>query len=113
MVRPLPALDLYRDRPGPLSDLDLSLALQISDAIALSLVGLQDGSAGSRGEDVTKASMHLEVHQATGLLKVYLGITIEEAFVRLRAYAYANDLDVNDVAREVVAGRLQLDEEGG
>src|SRR5580700_10351042 len=37
-----------------------------------------------------------------------LGAGIGDAFVRLRAYAYARDLRLTDVARDIVARRLRL-----
>jgi AmiR/NasT family two-component response regulator len=49
-----------------------------------------------------------EIDQATGMLTEQLGVGITEAFTRLRAYAYANDLRLADVAREIVARRLRL-----
>jgi hypothetical protein len=50
-----------------------------------------------------------EVDQATGMLTVQLGgVTAAEAFVRLRAYAYAQDRRLADVASDIVARRLRL-----
>jgi AmiR/NasT family two-component response regulator len=43
------------------------------------------------------------------MLTVQLGVTAGEAYVRLRAYAYANDQRLADVARDIVARRLRLD----
>jgi AmiR/NasT family two-component response regulator len=37
-----------------------------------------------------------------------LDVGIGEAFVRLRAYAYAQDRRLSDVARDIVARRLRL-----
>jgi hypothetical protein len=49
-----------------------------------------------------------EIDQATGMLTEQLGVGIADAFARLRAYAYANDLRLADVARDIVARRLRL-----
>ena len=49
-----------------------------------------------------------EIDQATGMLTEQLGVGIAEAFIRLRAYAYVNDLRLTDVARDIVARRLRL-----
>jgi len=48
------------------------------------------------------------VHQATGMILVQLGVSAEIAFARLRAYAYAHDRRLGDVAREVVERRLRF-----
>ena len=53
---------------------------------------------------------HPEVHQASGMLMVQLGIPIADALVVLRARAYADSRHLADVARDVVARRLHLDE---
>ncbi|MBE1491520.1 ANTAR domain-containing protein [Plantactinospora soyae] len=55
------------------------------------------------------------MYQATGMLLVQLGSSAEEAFARLRAYAYAHDRRLGDVARDVVERRLrfQPDPPGG
>jgi hypothetical protein len=37
-----------------------------------------------------------------------LGVSITDAFARLRAYAYASDRGLADVARAIVARRLRL-----
>ncbi len=50
-----------------------------------------------------------EIDQATGMLTEQLGTGIAEAFVRLRAYAYAVDRQLADVAHDIVTRRLRLD----
>ncbi len=43
------------------------------------------------------------------MLTVQLGVTAAEAYVRLRAYAYAKNQRLADMARDIVARRLRLD----
>jgi hypothetical protein len=43
-----------------------------------------------------------EVHQATGMVLVQLGISSQDAFVRLRAHAFATRRPLADVARRLV-----------
>jgi AmiR/NasT family two-component response regulator len=50
-----------------------------------------------------------ELFQAQGMAMVQLGISIGEAMARLRAYAYAQDRRLSDVARDVVARRPRFD----
>ena len=47
--------------------------------------------------------------QAQGMVMVQLGISIGEAMARMRAYAYAHDRRLSEVARDVVARRLRFD----
>ena len=43
------------------------------------------------------------------MILVQLGISAEAAFARLRAYAYAHDRRLSDVARDVVGRRLRFE----
>ncbi|MGH3311543.1 MAG: ANTAR domain-containing protein [Streptomyces sp.] len=52
---------------------------------------------------------HPEVHQATGMVTVQLGVTAAVALVRLRDYAFAQDRRLSEVAKDVVARRLRFD----
>jgi GAF domain len=110
---PLGALDLYRRRPGTLTPPQLRSAWRIAGAAAGALLDVRSGMAMDLPPDTapTGASYRLEVHQATGMASVQLAVTIDEAFLRLRAYAYAQERDIDDVARDIVAGRLQLSPE--
>ena len=47
------------------------------------------------------------------MLTVQLGVPVKEAFARLRAYAYAQDRRLADVARDIVARRLRLQGDPG
>ena len=42
------------------------------------------------------------------MLTEQLGVSITEAFVRLRAYAYAHDRRLADLAGDIVARRVRL-----
>ncbi len=109
----LGALDLYRRRPGALTPLQLRAAWKIADAAADALLDVRSARAMDlpAATAPTGASYRLEVHQATGMVSVQLGVAMDEAFLRLRGYAYARDLDINDVARAVVTAGLQLSPE--
>jgi hypothetical protein len=53
-------------------------------------------------------AMRREVHQATGIVLVQLDTTATEAFLRLRAHAFATGRAVQAVARDVVSGTLDF-----
>jgi hypothetical protein len=104
-------LSLYRTRPGSLTPEELANVLVFAD-IALHMV--LDGAAGiSRPAQSWLAPPlsdgRAEVYQATGMLSVQLGVSLEEAFVRLRAHAFAAGAALGDVAEDVVSRRLRLD----
>ncbi|GAA2896240.1 hypothetical protein GCM10010517_61200 [Streptosporangium fragile] len=50
-----------------------------------------------------------EIRQAADMLAAQLGTGLAEAFARLRAHAYAHDLRLADVARDVLARRLRFE----
>ena len=54
------------------------------------------------------ADFHFVVHNAAGMVSVQQGISVTEALIRLRAYAFSNDRLLADVADDVVARRLRL-----
>jgi hypothetical protein len=104
-------LSLYRGQPGPLTPQQLADALVFAD-IALQL--LLDSSAGISGSTGYRpldgpSDSRAEVYQATGMISVQLGVSLEEAFVRLRAHAFAAGTRLDDVAGDVVSRRLRFD----
>jgi hypothetical protein len=101
-------LDLYRDTPGRLTDLDLAEALAFADAATEVILHLQDDGAGSvlTGPIDGRA----EVHQATGMVSVQLGVTLAEALLRLRAHAYASEQTMSAVAADVVNRRIRFED---
>jgi hypothetical protein len=106
------ALEMYRRQPGPLSGDQLGDALVLADAAAVLLLESQDqarGMAGPGGQPLYLALHRAEVDQATGMLTEQLGVGIEDAFVRLRAYAYARERRLTEVAGDIVGRRLRLE----
>ncbi len=105
-------LDLYRGRPGGLGPQELADALVFADTAGMLLLDTVAGSPSDtadlpgNGDDPT--AHQAEVHQATGMILVQLGVSAETAFARLRAYAYANNRRLGDVARDVVDRRLRF-----
>ena len=111
-------IGLYRDSAGPLSSLQLRDCLLLADTATVLLLDSVDGGgtpAASRdgtrpgGQSPDLAVHRVEIDQATGMLTVQLGVTAAEAFARLRAYAYAEDRRLADVAGDIVARRLRLE----
>jgi ANTAR domain len=109
------SLGLYRDKPGELVTAQLGDALILADAAVVVLLESQHpdaaaaaASAGPDGQPPDLARHRAEIDQATGMVSAQLGVPIGEAFVRLRAYAYAQDRRLSDVARDIVARRLRL-----
>jgi hypothetical protein len=107
----LGALNLYRDRPGDLTDDQHADALVLADVAAEMILLLQARApAGTLAEELARsADLHLVVHQAAGMVAVQLRISVADALVRLRAHAFAQERALRDVADDVVARRLRFD----
>ena len=112
----LGVLDLYIDDSRPLSKTELSDAVEVARALTIMLLagpqGLGPGTADAQGNarpwwDQSPDSR--VVHQASGMVVAQLGVPVREAYVRMQAYAFANDLLITEVAEAVVARRLRFD----
>jgi hypothetical protein len=107
-------MDLYHVQPRFLESGELRDALLLADTTTLLLVGGEAASLDHPNPGAVEGLLseregyRAEIDQATGMISVQLGVGIEEAFVRLRAYAYARDRSLTDVARDVVARRLRF-----
>jgi hypothetical protein len=102
------AVDLYRAEPGELSPPELAYALDFADAATLLLI-IESRPAGA-GDADRPSPVRAVVHQATGMVMAQLNGTIGEAFVRLRAHAFAENRGLAEVAEDVVSRRLRFDE---
>ncbi|MCZ4117864.1 ANTAR domain-containing protein [Streptomyces sp. H39-S7] len=137
------AMTGHRHRSGPLGEQAVADALTIADAMAVYLLALgprETGPAalaggagaghptGRGGEDTGDngaggfgtgfptgfGDLHrAEVHQAAGISSLRLDVPLPEALVRLRAYAYAAERPILDVARDIIGNRLYLTRDPG
>ena len=89
----LGALNLYRDRPGPLTTEQHTDAEVVAAIAGRTLITMQTGADhGALGAELEAGSnLRLVVHQATGMVAEQLGITVTEALIRLRAHAFTQD----------------------
>jgi GAF domain-containing protein len=103
-------LMLYRDRPGPLAAEQRALGLALADVAAQVVLAVQAGAAPDTVHELLagEPAHWAEVHQATGMVSAQLGVSVDEAFARLRAHAFAGDRSLREVARDVVSRRLML-----
>ncbi len=106
----LGALNLYRDRPGPLTDDQHADALVLATVAARSLMGMQiDAAPGVLGDELEHGTdFRFVVHQAAGMTSVQLGIPVAVALARIRAHAFSTGRRASEVAHEIVDRRLRL-----
>ncbi|HEU5158433.1 MAG TPA: GAF and ANTAR domain-containing protein [Streptosporangiaceae bacterium] len=110
----LGVLELYWLTADPVDLEKLADALAYADALLMLALDKRGGvspdlnGAGDGVGDGGLAEWRAEVHQATGMVSVQLGVGVTEALIRLRAYAYIHDRRLMDVAADVVARRLRF-----
>jgi len=95
-------LATYRREPGPLRPAQIkateALIASFETPVFRELVGHLSG-VGAVPPGVRDRA---EVHQATGMVSVQLGLAVEDALARLRAHAFANDITLVRLAHDVV-----------
>jgi hypothetical protein len=107
-------LVLYRDRVGGLNDEEYKLALMLAETGTHAVLGLQAGAPlhGLHELLADQPPHWAHIHQATGILSVQLDASLEEAFVRMQAHAFAADRPLAAVAEDIVARRLRIGDLG-
>ncbi|GHJ43474.1 hypothetical protein Cs7R123_08160 [Catellatospora sp. TT07R-123] len=104
----LGVVDLHRAGPGLMSPYELADALAFADSAALLLLDTAAGAPADTAELAWQreesSAYSAEVHQATGMLAVRLGITAGSALARLRADAVACGRGLGDLAYDVIEG---------
>jgi hypothetical protein len=107
----LGALDFYRDGPGPLSGEQHADALVVASVAARWVLEAQAGAPrGTVAQELeTGADFHFAVHNAAGMVSVQQGISVTDALIRLRAYAFTHDRSLTEVAQDVVDRKLRLE----
>lgn len=121
--RPLGVLELYRRTAGELRDSERESAQLCASALRIALqsnwravllrssseeaaidTAAVDGSASPPSDPFTRS----QVHVAAGMVAVQLSISATEGLDRLRAYSYAENRSVLEVAADIVARRLSF-----
>lgn len=105
-------LVLYADRVAILGSKQMDDARVFAE---VALGWLIDDVAGGSSEERTEARGRLpllddraEIHQATGMASVQLGVDLSTALLRLRARAFAEDRPLSDLAFAVVARTVRF-----
>ena len=111
---PLVVLDLYVREPQTLPDTDREDVQDVTIALTRAMVAATLGAPVQEGRrgwwDGPDALRRARVWQATGMVNVALGLDAADALVTLKAHAFATGRVVDDVADDLVAGRLSLDQ---
>jgi hypothetical protein len=122
-ARSLGVMTVYGSDVVRIDEQRLSRAKTTADQVTMTLLG---GQEAAEETDATAAAAvpqdgetpevvvyyRAEIYQASGMIMAQLNCTIDEAMTRLRAYAFAVDLLLQDVARQVVERKLRFDPDG-
>ncbi|MFE6895238.1 GAF and ANTAR domain-containing protein [Streptomyces sp. NPDC057694] len=98
----------HRATPGPLTRAQMADMFSLAETAVLLLLS----PSGSRDND-NHGPLPLHralIHQAAGALTVRLGIPIEQALARLRAYSFTHARPILDIANDVVHGHSNLND---
>ena len=106
----LGALTLYEFVAGELTADQFADALVVARFALNLFTSLQAGRPPDELDQVFTDTLtsSVEVHQASGIVSVQLGISVGAALAMLRARAYAESSSLTDVATQVIEHRLQL-----
>jgi hypothetical protein len=111
----LGAMNLYRDEPGALTHEQHADALVMADIAAQALLLMQaQAPPGALAREIESGSnfQHV-VHQASGMVAAQLEVSVAQALIRLRGYAFGHDLPLTEVAQSVVARTLRFTDDHG
>jgi hypothetical protein len=111
---PLVVLDLYASDPQTLPATDREDVADVTIALTRAMVAAALGAPMEEGRrgwwDSPDALRRARVWQATGMVNVALGLDTAAALDTLRAHAFATDRVVDDVAADLVTGRMSVSE---
>jgi hypothetical protein len=105
-------LTVYSAKLGSLTGEQLATARRLAD---IAFLGLLDLMAGLSDPQMNEADLSVllraEVHRAAGMVMAQADVPIEDALVRLRAYAFGSGRTLTEVAADVLERRLRFDPE--
>ena len=100
------ALNLFRAHPGTLSEADVRTGQALADVATIGILA-QRGlyQADLLATQLQNAlNSRVTIEQAKGVLAERRGITVDQAFALLRAYARNHNLHLSDLARQIADG---------
>ena len=105
-------LSLYQDTAGSLSATQQHDSVIIARILAEALWSLQDAAPdGVLAAELDEAvAYRAQIHQASGMVSIQLGVSADDALSVIRAYSFSHDMPIHELATEIVERRLRLDD---
>jgi GAF domain-containing protein len=102
------ALNLLSVTRTPMDEADVIVVRAFADLAALSVIQHRASTQAHRLNEELSAALtsRVAIEQAKGVISERAGITLAEAFIRLRSYARNRNLRLTDVAQAAVDGTL-------
>jgi transcriptional regulator with GAF, ATPase, and Fis domain len=106
--RVIGALNLFTDEQVRLGDNDIAVGQAMADVATIGLLHQRNTHEQTILSEQLQTALQsrILVEQAKGALAARTGLTVGEAFTRMRGYARSNNLTLSGVAAEVVDGSL-------
>ena len=104
----LGALNIFGESLEPMPEADRVVARAYADLATLSIVQYRATAEARRLNEQLSAALssRIIIEQAKGVIAERAGLSLAEAFARLRGYARNNNLRLTDVAQSAVEGTL-------
>ena len=102
------ALNLFTDRPAHLSDEDIAVGQAMADIATIGLLNERNVHERTTLSEQLQGALHSRVlvEQAKGALSARAGISVGEAFARMRTHARSNNITLTAVAAAVISGAI-------
>jgi GAF domain-containing protein len=109
---PIGALNLFRVRRGPLDPADLVVCQALADMATIGLLQERAMREARLLAEQLQAALDSRVvlEQAKGILAERCGVPMDAAFALMRSYARNRNRLLSDIAREVIEGRLPVED---
>lgn len=104
------ALDLYHDEAVTLTEEQIADALVVAHVASRTVLSWQNvATPNALAWQLEQVPAHRAVvHQASGMISVQAGTTVDDSLVLLRAHSFAHDRSIDEVAGDVIARRLRF-----
>lgn len=105
----LGALNLFRDEPAMLQRSDLAIAQALADIATIALIQSRTIHESHLIADQLDHALQsrLAIEQAKGIVAQSVGISVDEAFARLRRFARSEQRRLADIAEEIIEGTIR------
>jgi len=102
------ALNLFRTRPGRLSEVDLKIGQAMADVATVGLIQERAIAASELLATQLQTALHsrVQLEQAKGVLAQRAGLPMDQAFQLMRDYARSHNRRLSDVAAQIIEGVL-------